>query len=101
MDMELFCTNKKYRRYVTELAASLFHHKLWKPNEDAEPEEVDKYARLTVLLEQEITTRANALSRSFDVPIDMVHYDINECIDFLPKSDLKDSFKAREENKLH
>ena len=101
MDMELFCTNKRYRRHITELAASLFHHRLWKPTEDADPEEVDKYARLTNLLEQEVTTRANALSRAFEVPVDIVHYDINECVDFLPKDDLRESFKAKEENKLH
>ena len=99
--MKVFCDDEKYRKHVAELAASVFHVNLHAPQDDADADEVANFYKMVGNLEEEITRHAIALSQQFRVPIQIVHQDINECVEFLPEGDLKLALEERGKQKLH
>lgn len=102
MDMQRigFCDNKNYRQGIAKLAVSIYHMDLLKPNDDDEQQVIVEFLGLVRNMEEKITSDAYVLSKKYNVPIDMVHQDINECCDYLPKEDLKKSLELGRVGKL-
>lgn len=99
--MKVFCDDKVYRQRIAELATSVYHLTLHRPQEDAEQGDLVEYLDRVGVLEKQVNKRAANLSKKFKVPIELVHRDITECIDFLPKEDLDQSLREREKDRLH
>jgi hypothetical protein len=98
---KFYCDNPEYRRNIAELATSVFHTRLTEPGQDASQQDVDNFMKTVHNLEQYISSAAMKLSDRFGVPVQIIHSEINECVEFLPKEDLKQSFLHRKKGMLH
>ena len=98
--MKVFCDDERYRQHIAELASSVFHLNRTKPNDDAEQEDIADYMNRVGVLEERVSARAAMLSQQFHVPLQLVHNDISECVDFLP-DDLIDAHEERSKKRLH
>ena len=96
-----YCDNPEYRQHITELATSVFRTKLREPGIDASQEDIANFMKSVEYLEERITDIVIKLSDKFGVPVQIVHSEINECVDFLPKDDLAESFRRRDTGMLH
>ena len=95
------CTNETYRKHVAELATTLFHHYLTVPKEGDTEQVAMQFIASSKKLQEYINENALILSNQYNIPIIMVHNDIRECAQFLPKKDLTESFNARKEERIH
>lgn len=100
-EQNAYCSNPVYRNAIALLATSVYHVSLETPDDDATQEEQAKYMKLVDVVEQQITQKADLLSKRFEVSILSVHADIHECINFLPKHDLLNSYFFRKNNRLN
>lgn len=101
MESKLYCSEPEYRRIITELAATAFHLSLEVPSDEADQEEHVEFGQKFKYIENHISKHAEVLSVQYNIPLEIVQNDIQECIVFLPKDDLTESYKLRKENKLN